>query len=692
MTKAGLRSWRPAPMPATPSGDPADQVSARLVAGIVDLLLVSVALFGAVRLVEPAPTGAATKITLASGLLVLYGLRRLVRSGRVRAAAAALCVFGWVAVATDLPVHGSQTIAAGGFVVLVVIGGLAVGPVAAIALAVATVALLAVVMLGLVPIAPADIPSGGVRLTHYATQLTLAAALVAWWAGHVRALLAQLRASEARQAQLLEGSPDAIVRVDTAGSVTFCNAAVERILGFAPGDLVGRRWDDIPIISPPQLEALRAKFLAAVGGGALPSVEVDLTHRDGHAVTVDAKGYPIQEEDGRVLGVVAILRDVSERKKAERERLLLQEQLVTAQRMEAVGRFAGGIAHDFNNILTVILNATDVVGHGSKADDDEALSDARDAATRGATLTRQLLTFSRRQPSQPRPTDLNRSIAGLRPMLERLLGEDVNVELEPDPDIQPVVVDPGQIDQVLVNLAVNARDAMPAGGTIRIVTRAIAGGAGRPPRVAVEVRDTGSGMDAATKAKAFDPFFTTKGELGTGLGLSVVQSIVQHAAGTIACESEPGAGTTFRIELPAVEGGEVAPAAGRASAALRVSRRIVLVDDDPMVRQTVARALQAAGVTVDVLAPPVDVASVEARVRLADVLVTDLVMPGLTGPDLVDALRKRGCDVPVIFVSGHAEHALVERARKEPRSTLLSKPFTPEDVLVRLDELIRPPR
>ncbi len=692
MRNAPLRSWRPAALVAPLPPDPAAQLSARLVSGIIDLLLVASLAFAIVALLEPDPLPTSAKITLGGGLAMLYGLRRLVRSGRVRPAAIALCALGWVAVAMDLPVHGAQTVAVGGFVVIVVIGGLALGPIAATALAVASVLLLAIVVLGVWRVASPAALGNPARLTHYATQIGLVAALVAWWAAHMRRLLVQLRASETQHTQLLEGSPDAIVRVDTSGVVTFCNGAVERMLGYPLRDLVGRRWDDLPLVSATELDALRSKFLTAASGSGIPQTTlVNLTHRDGHSVAVEAKGYPIQEDGGRVVSVVAILRDISERKNAERERLLLHEQLLSAQRMEAVGRFAGGIAHDFNNILTVVLNATDVVGHGSKEDDRAALDDAREAATRGATLARQLLTFGRRQPSQPRPTDVNRGVLSLRPMLERLLGEDVRVQLELAPNLPLVVVDPSQIDQVLVNLVVNARDAMPGGGTIRVVTQATYAteGAGTSPMVVLRVSDTGSGMDEATKARAFEPFFTTKGELGTGLGLSVVHSIVTQAGGTIRCESEPGSGTTFHIELPAASGAEAAPAAERANPAARLARRVVLVDDDALVRQTVARALQAAGMTVDVVTPPVDVGAVEAKVRSADVLVTDLVMPGVTGPDLVDELRKRGCMVPVIFVSGYAEHALIERARQVPNAALVSKPFTPEDILARFDELTR---
>jgi two-component system cell cycle sensor histidine kinase/response regulator CckA len=517
---------------------------------------VAVALFTLVGVIGSAPMPTQTKVTLACGAVLLALLRRLVASGRTRAAAVVLCIAGWLAVSMDLPLHGQETVATGGFVVLVVIGGLAVGPAAAIALAVATVALMGLVFLGIVPVAPLETPGGGLRLTHYATQLGLGATLVAWWAGHMRALLLQLRTSEGQHAQLLEGSPDAIVRVDTSGVVTFCNGAVERILGYPASDLVGRRWDESPSLRPANdIGPLRAKVASTLEGGVLPAMEIELAHRDGRIVTLDVKGYPIQEDGGRIVGIVAILRDVSERKKAAAERLLLQEQLATSQRMEAVGSFAGGIAHDFNNILTVILSAIDQVGRDGAPGDAQAIGDARDAAMRGAALTRQLLTFGRRQPVQPRPLDLGATISALGPMLGRLLGGVVKLEMDIAAPPLVVLADPAQIDQVVVNLVVNARDAMPDGGTIRIAVRgATAHSPGVSGRVvAIEVTDDGSGMDEATKAHIFEPFFTTKGERGTGLGLAVVQGIVQRAGGAITCSSEPGAGATFRVEWPVAD-------------------------------------------------------------------------------------------------------------------------------------------
>jgi PAS domain S-box-containing protein len=507
--------------------------------------------------------------------------------------------------------------------------------------------------------------------------------LIAWWALHTRQLLRQLHASEAKHALLLEESPDAIVNVDRSGTVQFCNQAFETMTGTPRSDIVGQQLLALPAVAR-EVDQARERVAAVLAGEGGQTADVQIVHRDGHIVKAEVKTFPLREE-GQIVGVISILRDRTERARAELERASLQSQLVSAQRMEAVGRFAGGIAHDFNNILTIVLSSAGVLAR-AKPQEQRAVSDIEDAAMRGAALTRQLLTFSRRQPSEARAMDVNEGIEALRPMLERILGEDVALKLELAAAPLHVLLDPAQLDQVLMNLAVNARDAMPGGGTITIGTERVGGGAASAS-VGIVVQDTGSGMNAATLARAFEPFFTTKGEGGTGLGLSVVHGIVDHAGGTVRCESEPGRGTTFRIALPAVAPPERAPGVGRADPAARGQRRVVLVDDDSLVRESVARALRQSGVTVEVMSTPVDVDAVEARLREADALISDIVMPGTTGPDLVDALRRRGSRAPVIFVSGHAGHALVERARRDSRAVLIPKPFTAADVLARLDEL-----
>jgi PAS domain S-box-containing protein len=691
MSLPSLRSLFKRLAPPLEPWDPAERLSARLVSAIVNLLFVAGLAFYTVTIVGPTSAPALYRFTFPVSFLLLYALRRLVRSGRVRPAATLLCVCGWLIIATDLKIHGPHTVAIGGFLLMVVIGGLTLGPLAALSLATAAIVLLATVMFRLGHSSQFVEPSPWTRWFHYSTQLMLGSVLVAWWAQGMKRLVGQLRESEARQAQLLEDSPDATVCVDRDGIIIFWNTAAEQMLGYPRSVFVGRRWDTVPTLpkKTDHVDRARTSLSQSMVGGSAPVHELELVHRDGHTVTVEVKSVPLRHHE-QIEGVISTVRDITARKRADRERAVLEEQLVSVQRMEAVGRFAGGIAHDFNNILTIIFNATEVIRLTARDDGQGAVGDVLEAATRGASLARQLLTFSRHQPSEPRPTDVNATIVALRPMLARLVGADVAIELDLREGFPPtVLIGPGQLDQVLLNLTINARDAMPSGGTIHL-TAAISCEASDSPVLELVFADTGCGMDASTTAQAFEPFFSTKGERGSGLGLSIVKRIVHQAGGTIRCESELGRGTTFRIVLPLVPIAASAEPPKAPETGTRAKRRIVLVDDDPLVRLAVARALQSVGLAVDSIATPLVVADVEARLRQACALITDVVMPGMTGPDLVDELRRRGCRTPVIFVSGYADHALLARIRSASGASLLPKPFTAEDILAKLDELTPP--
>jgi len=657
--------------PVPPLSDPADAISASLVAGAIAFLLVSVILF----VIVSAAAGrmpAVYALTLPIGIVLLVTLRWVLRRGHVRSAAYALCAFGWLLVAVDVQQRGPDTLSVGGFIVLTVIGGLTLGPRGTVALTAATVALLALFLLGFVH-GPFTIPTSSDRLVHYTTQLVLAGSLSAWWAMRTRRLLRELRQSEARRTLLLEASPDAIVSSDARGVITFQNRATEQMLGYPATELVGRPWHELPPMRGADVGRLMFQFAATVEEGIHhPPEELTLIHRDGHDVVVDVKGVALYE-DGTIVGTVSNFREITARKKAEAERTLLQRQLVSAQRMEAMGLVAGGVAHDFNNLLTVILAA-------AETSDPESLGDVREAARRGVALTRQLLAFSGRKPSDPRPTDINQAITAISPMLARLLGATVNLDVRLAAQAGNIVIDAGQLDQVIVNLAANGRDAMPNGGTLTISTDSKAG------RVELRVGDTGLGMDASTLASAFEPFFTTKGDRGTGLGLAVVQNIVREAHGTVTCTTEPGLGTKFTLNFPASAGVQAPPASHRGGTIAR-SRRVVFVDDNALVRRGIVRVLERGGFVVDAFDGAQDVSAIEASLAGADALITDLVMPGRSGVDLAIELRSRNCQVPIVFVSGYAEHSLLARIREVSCSSLLEKPFTLQDLVERLGEL-----
>jgi len=368
-----------------------------------------------------------------------------------------------------------------------------------------------------------------------------------------------------------------------------------------------------------------------------------------------------------------------------------RDQLVQSQKMEAIGQLAGGVAHDFNNLLTVIIGRSQLflarvaVGDPGRRD----VEMVNRAAERAASLTRQLLAFSRKQVLKPEPLDLNALVGGLAPMLRRLIGEHIDLVIAPGGDLGQVMADPGQIEQVVMNLVVNARDAMPDGGTMRVQTARAQLGATRahlegriPPGdyVAVQVQDAGSGMDPATIARIFEPFFTTKEPgKGTGLGLSTVYGIVNQSGGHIGVDSAPGRGTTFTIYLPRTALPVPSPARGRETVAMvGGSETILLVEDEDEVRQLARDVLESCGYTVLATGDPREALSIAARLgEEIDLLVTDMVMPTIRGSVLAARLRRQLPALPLLYVSGYTDEMASPGGKIEPPAPLLQKPFTP---------------
>jgi CheY-like chemotaxis protein len=350
-----------------------------------------------------------------------------------------------------------------------------------------------------------------------------------------------------------------------------------------------------------------------------------------------------------------------------------------------VGRLAGGIAHDFNNLLTAILGYCELIG-AHRGDSERILADVgeiRKAAERAAGLTRQLLAFSRRQHLQPKVMDLNETLLAMDSLLHRLIGEDIELVTLPGEELRKVKADPGQIEQVIVNLVVNARDAMPGGGKILLATRNLAEGG----QVALEVRDNGSGMDEQTQARAFEPFFTTKETgKGTGLGLSTVYGIVQQSGGTIRVSSTPGVGTAIVVTLPSAAEGHGAGDADEPSdvpATPPGKERILLVEDEDAVRDMVCESLQRHGYVVQQAANGREALSIyESMPGGFDMVLTDVVMPGMSGGQLAAALRVIDPAVKVLFMSGYSDDALVSRGISVHGMDFIEKPFT-QDALSR---------
>jgi signal transduction histidine kinase len=403
------------------------------------------------------------------------------------------------------------------------------------------------------------------------------------------------------------------------------------------------------------------------------------------------------EDDIRFLEAVANLIALAIRRaRASHALRAREEELRQAQKMEAVGRLAGGIAHDFNNLLTAISGYTNLLirsldpAHPGREDAEEI----RRMAEQAASLTRQILAFSRRQVMRPEVIDLNHVVRDAESMLRRLIGEDVELSTNLAADLEPVRADPGQIEQVLLNLVVNARDAMPRGGSLSIATCKEPGGPGAEPRVRLEVTDTGVGMDAEIQARAFDPFFTTKDRFkGTGLGLSTVYGIVQQSGGSIVLQSRPGQGTTVEIVLPAVDG---RPEALRAPAAAPVpvggSEAVLLAEDEPTVRRLLRRVLDESGYKVLEASNGADALErAEAYEGILHLVITDVIMPQMGGAELVERMKDVHPEAKVLYVSGYADDALGERGVVPGNEAFLAKPFTPEALARKVREILDAP-
>src|SRR6266571_4899733 len=477
-----------------------------------------------------------------------------------------------------------------------------------------------------------------------------------------------------------------------------CNDAMAQMYGYASAqELSGTRLGDLLARSDPNnVEMLRA-FLRS--GYRLADVESHERDRDGQP-KVFLNNLVGIVEDGLLKRAWGTQRDITDLKR-------LEDQLRQAQKMEAVGRLAGGVAHDFNNLLTAILGSVELLLRelepASPLRQDAA--EIKKAGERAAALTRQLLAYSRRQVLNPEVLDLNRVVADMDRMLRRLIGEDVDLVTRPAPDLDAVRADRGQIEQVLVNLVLNARDAMPQGGKLTIETANVEldpgyvethEGARAGAYALLAVSDTGSGMDAETTAHLFEPFFTTK-EVGkgTGLGLATVYGIVKQSEGYITAYSEPGHGTTFKIYLPraaapgAASPTPPAPPAPQGKATAGGSETILVVEDEEAVRSLSRRALEASGYTVLAAADGPDAVRLLERYRgPIHLVLTDVIMPGMNGRELAQRLVQRRPGLRVLYMSGYPGDAIVHRGALEPGTAFLQKPFMPEDLARKVREVL----
>ena len=469
----------------------------------------------------------------------------------------------------------------------------------------------------------------------------------------------------------------------------FVNKAGTELLGFPRDQILGK--SDYDLFPADQANSLVARDREALASGArVESAEEQILSRTSGVRFVHTKRVPIVGDRGKPRYLLVISEDITQLKVAS-TRLNLERPLETSEKMIAVGRLAAGIANDFNNLLTVILGAGQTLLE-SIAPDKTERGDAEvvvASAHRAAELTRQILAFSGHQVLQPRLLDVNAVVANIERMLRRLIREDIDLVTVPGPDIWLVRAASGQLEQVLANLVVNARDAMPNGGTLTIATANVTldeafarthPGARPGPHVVLSVTDTGIGMSPEVKAQLFTPFFTTKPRAkGTGLGLSNVHDIVRQSRGFILVESEPGGGATFDVYLPRALGvTDASPDTFTPAATLHGSETILVVEDDPTVRHMVAKVLRGYGYTV-LSAPHAAAAAhlAELYPGVIQLLVTDVVMPRVSGPELALQLTAVRPELRVLYVTGYTEDAVAHYGVLESGVTLLQKPLTP---------------
>jgi signal transduction histidine kinase/CheY-like chemotaxis protein len=417
--------------------------------------------------------------------------------------------------------------------------------------------------------------------------------------------------------------------------------------------------------------------------------------KDGTLIHIALTLSPIRNSEGQVVGVSSVARDVTESKN-------LEEMLRQAQKMEAVGQLAGGVAHDFNNLLGVIMGHTGLMLGRLSPDDAnrKGIEEIEKAGERAARLTRQLLAFSRKQVLQPKVLDLNAVVAGIEKLLQRLIGEDIELRVVLDPLLGQVKADAGQVEQIIMNLVVNARDAMSVGGKLTIQTSnveedeeyAVVHYAPRPgPRVMLSVMDSGCGMDPKTKARIFEPFFTTKefGK-GTGLGLSTVYGIVKQSGGSVSVSSELGVGTTFRVYLPRMDSlPETALPTEKAQKVEGGSQTILIVEDETALLQVTQASLEAAGyVTLAAKSPAEAIRVSENHPGPIHLMVTDVIMPGMNGAQLATHLSALRPEMKVLYVSGYTDNTIVRHGVLEPGLAFLQKPVSPRTLTMKVGELL----
>jgi len=507
----------------------------------------------------------------------------------------------------------------------------------------------------------------------------------------------ELSKSQERYRDLVENAHDIIYSHDLQGNYTSMNKAGEQITGYSSEEALNLNLKQT--VTPECLATAQEMLKRKLAGEKVTAYEMEIIAKDGRHITVEANTKLVLQE-GVPVGVQGIARDITERKRMEKALRESEEQLRQSQKMEAIGQLAGGVAHDFNNLLTAI-NGYSSLALRRLGDDHPVkphLEEIKKAGDRAANLTRQLLAFGRKQMLQPLALNLNDVVTDMTKMLKRLIGEDVQLVTKLSPELKKIKADPGQIEQVLVNLVVNARDAMPTGGSLTIETANAELDARytsqhidvRPGHyIMLAVSDTGSGMDRKTLDRIFEPFFTTK-EKGkcTGLGLSTVYGIVKQSGGNVWVYSEPGRGTTFKIYLQVEEGHKQTATAVAEPAMQRGSETVLLVEDEDMVRNLATELLQESGYCVLTANGGEEAIQLFKQHKKIDLLITDVVMPKMSGKDVAYYLRKVHPETKVLFMSGYTDEAIVHHGIVDSNIAFIQKPFSETALAQKVREVL----